>query len=440
MRHMANEERRGEERGQGGRPDSESRRPKVITGVLVVALVCLVACFVGIGAGTIGTSGEDAETPAAAETGEPSRRDVELSDSEDETVTVDIMMVGDVLGHQGVMESGVADDGTRNYDHLFAHVSDDAQAADIAILNQESQLGGTQLGLTGYPQFNSPQEFGDAEVKAGFDTIASATNHTVDYGNEAVASELEFWRTKHPDVMVLGIADSQETYDEIHVYEKDGFRIALLNYTFGTNGLPIPEDNPYAVKMLEQAIVADELARANEMADMVVVLPHWGTEYSDVATDNQRNWAQFFCDNGADVIIGTHPHCLEPVETIESADGHRTLCFWSIGNFVSCQKGVQKATGGMAKVRLVKDGTGCYIASWELDPLVCHIASGTSFTVYKLSDYNDDLAADNGASVGSVRAIQDHCSDVLGDGYDQSSFRLAGGEIRSDGETLAQAA
>jgi poly-gamma-glutamate capsule biosynthesis protein CapA/YwtB (metallophosphatase superfamily) len=418
-------------------PRASGRRPRRTRAAFVLALAALAVVLAGAVVLPGATSSGD--VPEADAASDSTSTGVVISDDADETVTCDLMMVGDVLGHMGVLDSGLASDGTRSYGHLFAQVAPDAQAADIAILNQETQLGGTELGLSGYPLFNSPQELGDAEATAGFNVIACATNHTLDYGNAAVASELGFWREQHPDVLVLGIADSQEAYDEIQVFEKDGFKVALLNYTFGTNGIPIPDENPFAVRMLERAAVADDLARADELADVVVVIPHWGTEYSDVADSYQREWARFLCDHGADVIIGSHPHCLEPVEVITGADGHQALCFYSLGNFVSNQRGVREATGGMAKVELVKDSTGCYAASWELDPLVCHIAPGTDLTTYRLADYTDELASESSSGIGSVQEVQDHCAAVLGSAYDRRECRLAGGEVRFDGG-LAQAA
>lgn len=354
-----------------------------------------------------------------------------LDEAPDPVVEIDLLMVGDMLVHQGVWQSGQRADGTYNYDHLFAHVAADVSAADLAIVNQETPLGGTELGLQGFPTFNSPQELGDAEVAAGFDVAASATNHTVDQGAAGVANTLAFWREEHPEMMVLGMADSQETYDEIHYYEKDGFRIALLNYTYGTNGLPIPAENPWATMLLDEGKVGRDLEIARETADMVVVLPHWGNEYVTEPSSYQRQWAQFLCDNGADLIIGCHPHCLEPVEVIEGADGQRTLCYWSLGNFVSCQSSTLKATGGMAKVTLAKQGDECWIAGYELVPVVTHQASGTAFTTYPLSAYSDDLAAVNWSQSGTVGQIDDFCAEVLGEGYDRAAHVFRGGEVRS---------
>jgi poly-gamma-glutamate capsule biosynthesis protein CapA/YwtB (metallophosphatase superfamily) len=402
--------------------------------LLVAALVAspLVGCS---GAFDLGQTGGDAQAAATMSARGPSgasgRQASDRPAEPDEAATLDMVCVGDVIGHMPLVDSGLAPDGTRSYDHLFAQVRPDIEAADVAVVNQETPLGGEGLGLSGYPLFNSPQELGDAEVAAGFDVVTCATNHAVDKGAQGIANELAFWRTRHPETKVLGIADSQASYDQICVVEKDGLKVALLNYAYGLNGLSMPADNPYAVHLLDEGQVAADLARARQMADMVVIFPHWGDEYATAPNDNQRRWARFFCDNGADVIVGTHTHSLQPVETIEGDGDRHALVFWSLGNFASNQPTALKATGGMARFRLVKDDSGCYVGSWELDPVVCQTGQGASFAVYELAAYTDELAAANGAGVGSVAACQDVCSAALGPGYDRERSVLAGGEVRT---------
>ena len=129
-------------------------------------------------------------------------------------------MVGDVLLHEKVAESGKRDDGTYNYDHFFANVKDEIQGADIAIVNQKVILGGKEPGLTGYPSFNGAFEVGDAKANVGFNVVLHATNHALDKGKTAVLNCIDFWKTKHPDIGMIGIYDSQESRDSIYVTEK----------------------------------------------------------------------------------------------------------------------------------------------------------------------------------------------------------------------------
>lgn len=348
-------------------------------------------------------------------------------------VEINLLMIGDILAHEGIYESGFMPDGTLNYDHLFQNILTDTAATDINVVNQEVILGGTELGLSSYPCFNSPHEIGDAEVKAGFNVILGASNHPLDKGLAGIESCLNFWRTKHPDITVLGINQSEEDYNRINIYEKNGFKVALLNYTYGTNGIPLPDSKPYCVNLLDENKVVSDITHAKQMADMVVVFPHWGTEYSYTPDNNQQYWTNLFLENGVDVVLGDHPHVIEPVETLTREDGHQMVVFYSVGNFVSTQDEKPRMIGGMAKVSLVKNGTdgSCYIKEYSFSPIVTHVVFGIGqMTAYKLSDYTDSLAAVNwisslnGCRDFSVAYCQNFCSMVLGEGYNQETSSL----------------
>lgn len=345
-----------------------------------------------------------------------------------EPVTVDLIMVGDILAHEGVYNSGFFPDGRINFDHIFANVKDDIQAADIAIVNQEVVLGGIDLGLSGYPCFNSPTQLGDSLVTAGFNVILHATNHSLDKGITGIDNTLNFWKENYPDLPILGIHDETftdyETQD-IYVYEKDGLRIAILNYTYGTNGIPIPQSRPLIVNMLDEEKVALDIARAKEISDFVIVCPHWGTEYIYTPDSYQQKWTQFFYEHEVDLVIGTHPHVIEPVEWIEEeGNDHRMLVYYSLGNFVSNQDRQPRMLGAMAKVTITMDKVDdeyiVSISDYGVEPLVTHKLFGPgSITTYKLSDYNDTLAAQNRINSDepgfNMAFLQDLSKQVFGD-------------------------
>ncbi len=361
---------------------------------------------------SLDVSGVSEETPDFEEP-----QDTELS----------LVMVGDMLMHMGVVKSGYLEDGSRNYDHLFANVKDMVEEADIAIVNQETILGGEELGFSGYPRFNSPYEVGDAIADAGFNVVLHATNHTMDKGKDGVMNTLTFWRNNHPEIAVLGIQDSQELRDTIYVYEQDGMKIAILNYTYGTNGLSLPKDMPFAVNLLDKELVKQDLERAKELADFIVVCPHWGTEYSHSVSSYQKDWTSFFLENDVDLVIGAHPHVIEPVELLEREDGHRMLVYYSLGNFVnatnSYQDGVaDRMVGAMAKVVITKDAKSgeVYISQYGVEPLVNHYQYGKGYmSSYKLSDYTDELVRKSEAvkrdSAFSLQFCYDLCTEVFGE-------------------------
>ncbi len=354
-------------------------------------------------------------------------------DGEQETKSITLMMVGDMLIHTSVWTSGQRADGTYNFDHFFTHMADEFSSADISIVNQETILGGTEHGLEDFPCFNSPQELGDAEVAAGVDVALSATNHALDQGFEGIQWDLAYWREKHPEVVVPGIADSQEMADTIPMIEREGIKVALLNYTQHTNSIPLPDGATYCVKKLHLSDLAGDVQRAREAgADFVIAFPHWGTEYVYTADEDQISYAHKFVDAGVDAIIGTHPHVIENVEVWDGTDGKRVPIFWSLGNYVSGQIEKPRMLGGMAKLTLQKSGSTCKVAEYSMTPTVTHRAAGTAMGVYKLSDYTDDLASQNsirnasGCSDFTVQYCRDLAAQILGDGYDSEACVLSG--------------
>ena len=341
--------------------------------------------------------------------------------------TINLKMVGDVLVHSQLYKNGRHSDGSYNFDHFFTNISQDISTADISIVNQETILGGTELGSSAYPKFNSPKEIGDAEVKSGFNTILHATNHTLDKGEVGLNNCLDFWKTKYPNVAVLGINETETDYNNIYVYAKNDFKIAILNYTYGTNGLPIPSNKPYCINTLDEDKVISDIEKAKKLADMVIVCPHWGTEYKLTPDDYQDTWTQLFLDHGVDIVIGTHPHVLQPIETLTSSSGHTMLVYYSLGNFISCQDTKECMIGGMADITLEKDSSGkCHIKQYGLVPIVTHrVFTMGQYTSYKLSDYTQSLVDENTikkyAFDFSIDWINTFCKDVLGDNYDTTN-------------------
>ncbi len=397
---------------------------------LSVLSVCLAILMVlpGCSKTTAANATVSADIPSIIETSSAAPETEPATEPPFEPITVDLIMVGDILAHEGVYNSGFFPDGSINFDHIFANVKDDIQAADIAIVNQEVVLGGTDLGLSGYPCFNSPTELGDALVTAGFNVILHATNHALDKGITGIDNTLNFWKKNYPDLPILGIHDETftdyETQD-IYVYEKDGLRIAILNYTYGTNGIPIPQSRPLIVNMLDEEKVALDIARAKEISDFVIVCPHWGTEYIYTPDSYQQKWTQFFYEHEVDLVIGTHPHVIEPVEWIEEeGNDHKMLVYYSLGNFVSNQDKQPRMLGAMAKVSITMDKIDdeyvVSISDYGVEPLVTHKLFGPgSITTYKLSDYNDTLAAKNRINSDepgfNMAFLQDLSKQVFGD-------------------------
>ena len=318
-----------------------------------------------------------------------------------------IVMVGDVLLHTPVEESCKQPDGNYDYESLFTHTKDEISAADLALVNQEVIIGGADLGITGYPSFNADFSLCDSLAGAGFDIICHATNHAMDKGRKGLINCAKYWKENYPQITVLGIHDTADTSTscgaEPVILDLPDMKIAVLNYTYGTNGIPLPDDMPYAVDLLDEEQVAADIRRAEELADFTIVCPHWGTEYRLTPDASQEKWTKVFAENGADLVLGTHPHVIEPIEWVTDEErDHEMLVYYSLGNFVNWTSGTgegvaNRMVGGMAEVTITKNDHGeVEIADYGVKPMISHVTSGPEgVTTYFLEDYDAVLAEEN---------------------------------------------
>ena len=343
-----------------------------------------------------------------------------------------IIMVGDVLLHTPIEENCRQADGSYDYHSLFAHTKYEIASADLALVNQEVIIGGAELGISGYPCFNADFNLSDALVDAGFDVICHATNHAMDKGRAGLVNCAEHWREQYPEITVLGIHDTEETStacgaDPTIIELSDDVKVAVLNYTYGTNGIALPSDMPYAVDLLDEEQVASDIQRAEELADFTIVCPHWGTEYRLTPDDSQKKWTQVFLENGADLVLGTHPHVIEPIEWVTDEEtGNEMLVYYSLGNFVNWTSGTgegiaNRMVGGMAEVTIFKDDDGqVKVTDYGVRPLVSHVTSEPGgVSSYFLDEYTEQLEAQNEITSQdpefSIEYCTDLCDSVWGD-------------------------
>lgn len=360
-----------------------------------------------------------------SETENSSGKDASIDGTESTEVVyvepeISIIMVGDMLMHTPVEESALQEDGSYSYDAIFENTVSVIQAADLAIVNQEVIIAGESMGVSGYPAFNAPFELGHDLIEAGFDIICHGTNHALDQGKKGLKNCLNFWEENYPEIPVLGIHGSQADQDEIYFYEQDGIKIAVLNFTYGTNGIALPSDMPYAVDLLEEEKVRAALVKAEEQADFTIVCPHWGNEYELGIADSQKKWTEIFFEHGVDLVIGTHPHVIEPIEMISDEEtGQSMLVYYSIGNFVNWTSGsgagiANRMVGGMAEITVSRDQTGqVYIKDYGVEPVVCHLTEGINgVTVYFLEHYGTALAGENEIRKQDDNFSFDYCVEL----------------------------
>lgn len=343
----------------------------------------------------------------------------------DEPGEYKIIMVGDVLLHTPIEENCRQADGSYDYHSLFAHTKDEITSADLALVNQEVIIGGEELGISGYPCFNADYSLSDALVDTGFEVICHATNHALDKGRAGLLNCAEHWREQYPEITVLGIHDTEETSttcgaDPTIIELSDDVKVAVLNYTYGTNGIALPSDMPYAVDLLDEDQVASDIQRAEELADFTIVCPHWGTEYRLTPDDSQEKWTQVFLKNGADLVLGTHPHVIEPIEWVTDEEtGNEMLVYYSLGNFVNWTSGTgegiaNRMVGGMAEVTISKDDDGqVKVTDYGVRPLVSHVTSEPGgVAAYFLDEYTEQLEAQNEITSQDPKFSIEYCTDL----------------------------
>ena len=265
-----------------------------------------------------------------------------------------LFMVGDALIHGTVFQAARQNDGTYNFKPMIELLKPIASKYDLVYYNQETILGGPELGYSNYPRFNSPYEVGDAFIDAGFNLVSLATNHTMDKGEKGVLNSVNYWKSKSDKVVYSGQWSSFEDRDvqTSKIYEKNGIKYAFLSYTTWTNGLETPYGKEYLNNVYSDELAAADIAKVKDKADVIIVAMHWGTEYSLGISQAQRRIANYLSELGVQIIIGAHPHVVEPVEYIND---HKTFVIYSLGNCISDQEGNERLTGLMMSLRIKKD-------------------------------------------------------------------------------------
>ncbi len=270
--------------------------------------------------------------------------------------TASIVFAGDAMQHKQQLEVAARRDGTYDYSQYFTAVSDFISGADYAVVNLETPLGGKPY--SGYPMFCAPDEYLDALLGAGFDLILAANNHTLDRRDKGIHRTIDTFESR--GVPYVGIYHDQAARDSILPLIKDinGFRVAFLNYTYGTNGMK--RTTPVGLDYIDRNLMAKDIAAARSKgAEIVAVCVHWGDEYHLLPNAAQRDLADFLKKQGVDLIIGGHPHVIQPMEIFEAdTTGRKGLLVYSLGNFISGMKKPDTRGGAMVRVTLARDSLG----------------------------------------------------------------------------------
>jgi len=273
------------------------------------------------------------------------------------TEKLKLVFAGDIMGHSTQIKAALLPDGTYDYHHCFKYVAPILKQADLAIGNLEFTLPG-KPPYSGYPQFRSPDAVAVALKEAGFDMMVTANNHSNDAGRTGVENTIRTLRNLgfHQTGTFLDSMDRSLNYPL--VIQHGNFKLAFLNYTYGTNG--IPTKFPVIVNQLDEKQMAADMEKARgSNPDAIIVMVHWGNEYQLVETSYQRQLAQKLFLWGAKVVIGSHPHVVQSIEQKSQTDslrkGELTVVAYSLGNFISGQIKTYTDIGAMVEVELEKE-------------------------------------------------------------------------------------
>lgn len=305
------------------------------------------------------------------------------------TTSLSLVMVGDSLIH-GAVYADAKVSGGYDFKPMLEEIKPIVSEFDLAFYNQETILGGTELGLSTYPRFNSPYEVGDAFIDSGFNLVGLANNHTLDRGEKAILNSCNYWKEK--EIYTAGSYSSQEDRNNIEIREVNGIKYALLSYTSWTNGLTIPDGKTYLLNRYDEETVKQDIEKVKDKVDLLMVSMHFGDEYSHTPSTEQKNIANYLANLGVDIVIGHHPHVVQPIEFIDN-----TLVIYSLGNFISAQRGIEKLTGLMVSLNVEKDLSTNQISFNNIEAELLYTYSNygkgfrSNFKVYPYTKLTDSI-------------------------------------------------
>lgn len=380
---------------------------------IAMALSSFASCSkIGGGADETDNAGVGRETvPADARTEESTEKD-------DGITRLTFAAAGDNLIHESIfveakskaaaLASSDGYTGKYYFDSIYTdELRELISGADISFVNQEAPITGGDAA--GYPNFNTPTEAGDALVQMGFDIVNVANNHMLDmeYATTGLQKTIDYWKTKN--VVQIGGYENKTDYETIRYIERDGVKIALLSFTYGTNGYKVNSNSTCVIPWIDDTVITDRIRKAEENADLVFVSMHWGQENTQSPSSEQQRLARMIATAGADAIIGHHSHTVQPIEWVVGDNGNKTLVIYSLGNFVSTMLKPVNMVGLVVTFDIVKEeNMPAYIDNVLAVPTVTHYLADTTVLdsqdlptrsgvkVYLMENYSDALTSAHG--------------------------------------------
>ena len=339
-------------------------------------------------------------------------------------------VVGDIMCHNTQYQDAY-DKATDSYDfsHVFSNIASNLRDADITIGNLETTFAGPEKGYSGYPTFNTPDALATNLKELGFDVLSTANNHSLDKGYNGLVRTIE--TLDNVGISHMGTYASEGAQSEILIKEVNGIKIAFLAYTYGTNGIPVPSGKEYCINLIDKDAIKQDLEKAKSLGvDLISVNMHWGNEYRLKSTSEQEDLADFLFQNGVDLILGSHPHVLEPMErreiTLEDGSKKDGFLIYSLGNFVSGQNKEYTNHSIILNLKITKHAEGnISIDSVDYIPIYVDNRGSSTSERFKILDINKSISAYEAKSDSSISAklyenlkkARDATKEILGDKF-----------------------
>ena len=381
--------------------------------LLIISIVCSIIIFNNLRPSKISknfTNNYTISNDSSADNTSLSNVNTEIGEdknNEEQPVTFTLTALGDTLCHNTQYWDAYNSE-TKEYD--FSYVYEDIKyyikVADITVGSLETTFAGEDKGYSNYPTFNSPDSLATALKKIGVDVISLAGNHALDYGYSGICRTIDV--LDNADISHLGTYKTAEDQEKLLIKNVKGVKIAFINYTYGTNGISVPSGKEFCVNLIDKNLIKKQIEQAkSEGADMIVACMHWGTEYKTSANSEQKELADYLFKNGVDIILGNHPHVLEPMEkkTVTLDDGTTKDVFvvYALGNFTADQRDEITRDSAILNLNITKNVDGkISINKVDYVPIYMYKNSNAKSHKFKILDIEKSIAKYESGDTSSI--------------------------------------
>lgn len=345
-----------------------------------------------------------------------------------EPITFTLTSLGDTLCHN-TQYWDAYNSKTDEYDfsYVYEDIKNYTSSSDITIGSLETTFAGKEKGYSNYPTFNTPDSLATALKDIGVDVVSLAGNHALDYGYSGLCRTIDVF--DNIGLSHLGTYKTAEDQEKILIKDVKGVKIAFINYTYGTNGIPLPFGKEFCVNLIDKDFIKKQINQAKEQnVDMIVACMHWGTEYRTTANSEQKDLANFLFENGVDVILGNHPHVLEPMEkkTITLQDGTTKDVFvvYALGNFTADQRDEITRDSAILNLTITKNSNG-KISIDKVNYIPIYMYKNTNVSTHKfkildiektIKDYEEGKTTSINSTVyNNLKKQLEKIKSILGD-------------------------